>query len=658
MASNEHIILSLLRLSRELSLSSTSNPLLRRHVSSVSRNSNLLSLFLEDLLTSSIFSRSSILALSEILVVYRKLKSFLADLSSWSRVRTLLYASEVSNQFNDITTDLATLLDILPLNDLEISEDVRDLVSFVRKQCKKSDKNCYDKEVDKIRSEMLDLIREVEHEIVPDRSKLETIFNKLGLDDTRSCGVEIECLEREIGEKVCPDSNSAMIALVGLVRYAKCVLFGASTPRSVSVNEFAVSFDSILEISIPDDFRCPITLELMKDPVVVASGQTYDKESIQKWIASGHVTCPKSGQALAHTDLVPNKALKNLIALWCRDQNIPFVSIIPTESENAVVSNKAALEAARMTALFLVKKLDSALSDEAVNRVVHELRQLSKNLSEIRMFVGDAGAIPLLITYLSSKNADLQVNAVTAVLNLSLLEMNKKRVMHTDGAVDAIVKVLTHGLTWQAKENAAATIVSLSAIHSYRKRLGRNAELVESLMNLANEGPVKSKKDALSAILSLTGERENIARLVKKNVVETALELISNPDLADESASILAGVIKRGGAQEVGAKSGVVMKLVRVLKNGSESAREHAAAALVVLCRKVGGIEMIGELVKVPGIEWVIWELMGSGTERGRRKAASLGRICRRWVAAAEEAERAVRYLSAVSVSESTVAET
>ncbi|KAF2938068.1 hypothetical protein DAI22_03g093800 [Oryza sativa Japonica Group] len=29
----------------------------------------------------------------------------------------------------------------------------------------------------------------------------------------------------------------------------------------------------------PSDFRCPISLDLMRDPVVVANGQTYDRES-------------------------------------------------------------------------------------------------------------------------------------------------------------------------------------------------------------------------------------------------------------------------------------------------------------------------------------------------------------------------------------------
>ena len=33
---------------------------------------------------------------------------------------------------------------------------------------------------------------------------------------------------------------------------------------------------------IPKEFICPISLEIMKDPVIMSDGQTYDRESITK----------------------------------------------------------------------------------------------------------------------------------------------------------------------------------------------------------------------------------------------------------------------------------------------------------------------------------------------------------------------------------------
>ncbi|KAL3580976.1 hypothetical protein D5086_018811 [Populus alba] len=72
---------------------------------------------------------------------------------------------------------------------------------------------------------------------------------------------------------------------------------------------------------IPHEFLCPITLEIMVDPVIVATGQTYERESIQKWLNSNHRTCPKTGQTLGHLSLASNFALRNLIQEWCEKNN-------------------------------------------------------------------------------------------------------------------------------------------------------------------------------------------------------------------------------------------------------------------------------------------------------------------------------------------------
>lgn len=64
----------------------------------------------------------------------------------------------------------------------------------------------------------------------------------MDLDNSISCHDEMEYLEREIGDCVAQKWTPAMIALVGLVRYAKCVLFGALTPIvDLSVGKFSFS---------------------------------------------------------------------------------------------------------------------------------------------------------------------------------------------------------------------------------------------------------------------------------------------------------------------------------------------------------------------------------------------------------------------------------
>ena len=69
-------------------------------------------------------------------------------------------------------------------------------------------------------------------------------------------------------------------------------------------------------LTVPKEFCCPISLDLMCDPVIISTGQTYDRRSIWRWMEEGHCTCPKTGLLVSHNRLVPNRALRNLIMQW------------------------------------------------------------------------------------------------------------------------------------------------------------------------------------------------------------------------------------------------------------------------------------------------------------------------------------------------------
>ncbi|PON66695.1 Beta-catenin [Parasponia andersonii] len=83
-------------------------------------------------------------------------------------------------------------------------------------------------------------------------------------------------------------------------------------------------------VPIPPDFCCPLSLELMTDPVIVASGQTYERAFIKSWIDLGLTVCPKTRQTLAHTNLITNYTVKALIVNWCESNNVKLPD--PTRS--------------------------------------------------------------------------------------------------------------------------------------------------------------------------------------------------------------------------------------------------------------------------------------------------------------------------------------
>ena len=64
--------------------------------------------------------------------------------------------------------------------------------------------------------------------------------------------------------------------------------------------------------NIPQAFLCPISFEIMKDPVVGNDGHTYEKEHIVKWLEVNKKS-PMTREPMSLCDLKPNYALRSMI---------------------------------------------------------------------------------------------------------------------------------------------------------------------------------------------------------------------------------------------------------------------------------------------------------------------------------------------------------
>ncbi|XP_012582345.1 PREDICTED: WD repeat, SAM and U-box domain-containing protein 1 isoform X2 [Condylura cristata] len=68
-----------------------------------------------------------------------------------------------------------------------------------------------------------------------------------------------------------------------------------------------------LSSGIPDEFICPITRELMKDPVIASDGYSYEREAMENWISKKKRTSPMTNLVLSSMVLTPNRTLKMAI---------------------------------------------------------------------------------------------------------------------------------------------------------------------------------------------------------------------------------------------------------------------------------------------------------------------------------------------------------
>ena len=623
------LLRSIICLSSEISNFASQWTLLpqRRRARSIARRAKVLSLIFEDILFCDAsllvkFSQSAVLWLREIFDVLQRLKKLTVKcFVRMSRVSLILRLESIARAFDLLNRRLYSLLGVFPLSSLGCGGDLSDLVELLQKQSRRSSA---DPEDEQLRREVLGMISDVERRTSVDDFKLENLFQRLGVNDSRKLGDEIERLELEIGNRLNAKRASIVIPLLGLLRYGKCILFGELTSSFDFPKDHGVCESS--DVSIPADFRCPISLGLMRDPVVVSSGQTYDRDSINGWINSGHATCPKTAQPLSHSLLVPNRALRNIIHLWCRENGIPF----DKDCVDHFPISDAQLEAAKTTIMLLVRKLQASPSASVANKIVSELRLMTKSSSENRTSVAEAGAVPLLVSLLDTEEALLQVNAITSLLNLSILPANKKRIMLAAGGLYSLVQLLGSGATWLAKETAAATLLSISSHHTlYRKKIAMTHGVAEGLSELVKLGPATSQIDGLLTMLQLAGDKDNISRLVDGGALTAALEATAVPDAAEIALAVVAAVAKRGGAAAVAGTKDSVSCLAGAMKRGTDRARETAAAALVLVCSHGDG-DAAAELATISGVDSALWKLMLSGSEHGRMTAASLCRMCHR----------------------------
>uniref|UniRef100_A0A7N0ULV8 U-box domain-containing protein 12 n=1 Tax=Kalanchoe fedtschenkoi TaxID=63787 RepID=A0A7N0ULV8_KALFE len=363
---------------------------------------------------------------------------------------------------------------------------------------------------------------------------------------------------------------------------------------------------------IPEDFRCPISLELMKDPVIVSTGQTYERDCIEKWLLAGHYTCPKTQQPLANNCLTPNYVLRSLIAQWCEANGME-------PPKRPVPSRKAVAPTEHRKIEILLHQLASANPDE-MRSAAGEIRLLAKRNADNRVAIAEAGAIPLLVRLLSVPDSRIQEHAVTALLNLSIHEHNKGSIV-ASGGVPGIIHVLRKG-SMEARENAAAAIFSLSIVDGNKVTIG-SMGAIPPLAALLNEGTPRGKKDAATALFNLCIYQGNKGRAVRAGVIPTLIRLLKEPadGMVDEALAMLAVLASHQEGKAIIGASEAVGNFVEVIGNGSPRNKENAAAVLVHLCS--GDPKHLVEAQEL-GVMGSLLDMALNGTDRGKRKAAQL----------------------------------
>ncbi|XP_010314681.1 U-box domain-containing protein 4-like isoform X1 [Solanum lycopersicum] len=269
-----------------------------------------------------------------------------------------------------------------------------------------------------------------------------------------------------------------------------------------------------------------------------------------------------------------------------------------------------------------VRKLVQDLSSNSIDvqrDATAELRLLAKHNMDNRIVMANCGSINLLVNLLHSEDMNVQENAVTTLLNLSINDNNKCLIANAD-AIEPLIHVLHTG-SGEAKENSAATLFSLSVIEDNKMKIGRSGA-IKPLVDLLGNGSPRGKKDAATALFNLSILHENKGRIVQAGAVKFLVELMDPAaGMVDKAVAVLSNLATiHEGRAAIGQEGGIPL-LVEVVELGSARGRENAAAALLQLCTNSSRFcNMVLQEGAVPPLV----ALSQSGTARAREKAQGL----------------------------------
>ncbi|PKA65131.1 Putative E3 ubiquitin-protein ligase LIN-1 [Apostasia shenzhenica] len=138
---------------------------------------------------------------------------------------------------------------------------------------------------------------------------------------------------------------------------------GSNSSKKNSSDELFVYHEDIEQGSvistIPKDFFCPLTGLLLKDPVTLETGYTFERMAIKKRFDQGNGICPVSGQELRYS-AVPetNIVLKHMISEWIAEWLRNFLTFF---SQNMPITLKEDGRSTFETALFLMEQILAGL---------------------------------------------------------------------------------------------------------------------------------------------------------------------------------------------------------------------------------------------------------------------------------------------------------
>ncbi|KAG4184667.1 hypothetical protein ERO13_A09G187000v2 [Gossypium hirsutum] len=463
-----------------------------------------ITLILKDLSKSNVDDSESLRNGLDIVNLEIKVVNQLAlECGSRNKSYLLINCRKILKQLENSTKEISRALNRIPLARLD---DLR-IINKITRLCKDMVEAEYTPSVKEIT--VLEMIESCLQERNVDRCYANDLFvliaKRVGVpDENLAMKKELEEFKAEIQESklgISMAESRRMEQIIELLEMADVM-----TSYEEKAKRYENERDSLgtQPLQALQSFYCPITMDVMVDPVEISSGRTFERSAIERWFADGHKDCPSTSIQLDSLVLQPNRTLRQTIEEWkYRNKMITIVSIKPKLQSN---------------------------DEHEVLQSLCELQDLCRERELHCEWVTFEGYIPILSGLLSAKNREVRTQALAILCNLAKdSHDNKERIAKEDDALKSIVRSLAR----QIKESKLALelLLQLSRSSVVRDVIGTIQGCIFLVVNMLNSDDAQASRDSKVLLDNLSFLDNNVIEMAKANFFKPLLHLLSSgPD--------------------------------------------------------------------------------------------------------------------------------
>ncbi|XP_022740552.1 U-box domain-containing protein 5 [Durio zibethinus] len=448
---------------------------------------------------------------------------------------------------------------------------------------------------------------------------------------------------------------------------------------------YAAEDDKLSRAIPPEEFKCPISSRLMCDPVVIASGQTFERIWIQKWFDDGNDMCPKTKMKLAHLSLTPNAVMKDLISKWCIKNGVTLqypgmqpddLQLLETSS-TSITSFGSSINDLHFPvdiSSISLRSLDTSYtSDVSRNKIADvpslipeqndddlcqyqspsngsgmDLESLSslakldwdskcKMVEDIKTHLecddlvcpsmSSNNSIEPLINFLSSAHDLHDIRAERAGLQLLLTFLSKSRSGMRYLNEDAY-SLFSLFLDSEVTKEVLDIIEVLSGHSSCRSKIAASGAL-PSILNILDSKITEFQERVIKILGNLSSSTDVCSTLVYLECIPKFVPFLQDTTLARHCILVLRNLCCNQEARaSITQTSGCISSIAMLLETDSYEDQEHALAILLALCsQRVEYCHLVMD--KCDNIFPALFDVSVNGSEKGKASALELLRLLR-----------------------------